>query len=80
VPYLEAFFPSIKLFEESSIFGSATASCATGAAVGVCAMDDGVGGASWLSFDFGVRDFSRGPWPLALTLKFLHLSYSSRKQ
>jgi len=45
VPYLEAFFPSIKLFEESSIFGSATASCATGAAVGVCAMDDGVGGA-----------------------------------
>jgi hypothetical protein len=79
VPYSGAFFPSVKLLEASSIFGSAAVSCATEAATEGCTLDAEVEGASGLAFDFDVRDFSLGPWPPALTLMFRHLSYSCRK-
>ena len=79
MPYLEAFFPSVKLFVESSTFGSAAVSCATEAATEVCTLDGVVVGVSGFAFAFDDRDFSRGPWPPALTLMFRHLSYSCGK-
>ena len=43
---------------------------------GVSKLEKGMGGRA---FTFEVLDFSREPWPLALTLKFLHLSYIDGK-
>lgn len=74
VAYFDAVFPSNKHFE-SSMITSADASFATGVvATEVCALGNGVAGASGLTFAFDDRDFSLGPWPVALTLIFLHLS------
>lgn len=78
----EAVFPSSEHLEESSRAASVDASSAAGVEeAGACVMSNGVAavsGASGLGLAFGVRDFSLGPWPLALTLIFRHLSYVSK--
>ena len=72
----EAVFPSSAHFEESSITVSADASCGTRVEErGAYVMANGAAAASGLAFAFGVLDLSLGPCPLALTFKFLHLSY-----
>ena len=74
-PYFGAQF-----FAESSTIESVEASCATGAGgAEVCGVDNCAAGASELAFVFGVRDLSRGPCPVTLTLIFRHLSYASRQ-
>lgn len=77
--YFEAVFPSNKHFELSSTITSAATSSEAGMEEAeVCALGTGVTEESGLTFTFGVLDLSLGFCPLALTLRFLHLSYINK--
>lgn len=74
--YIEEFFPSGKPLEESSVFNGAVTATAAALCDGVV---DWVAGSSGFIFGFGVLDFSLGPWPLALQLRFRHLSCAAKR-